>query len=519
MPGMSRAVIRRALALAAMMTLGIAIAAAALAGSNKDVDHHGPHPRYIESGYRSIPRNALKLVVGPPAHVHPIASGFLGLSIEYPSIESYAGSDPRQVNPVLVQLIRSLTPKQRPVIRIGGDSTDWMWWPVPHMRKPSGVRFALTPRWIDVTGALTRQLNARLILGLDLEVNDLTVEEAEARALSTGIGRQYIDALEPGNEPELYGSWAWYVKHGNRVYGRLPGWNIGAYEQELSTLRRSLHGPPLAGPATGGPKWTAELPQFLGAARYLKLVTLHSYPLQLCYTPASAPEYPTLANLLSPRASRGLAAGIAPYVRLAHAHGKPVRIGEMNTNSCGSAPSVTKSFASALWAIDALFAMANAGVDGVNIHTYNNSSYELFAFTHRNGSWRAHIEPEYYGVLFFARAAPPGSKLLRLYGRSTSGIRAWATRGADGHARVTLINTDIGHARTIAIRIPGKPSTATLIRLRARGAAARRGVTIAGQHLSAAGLPAGQEKLYAVAPTGGYYVVKLPPASAALLTR
>ena len=33
-------------------------------------------------------------------------------------------SDPAQINPVLVQLIRNLTPGQAPVLRIGGDSTD-----------------------------------------------------------------------------------------------------------------------------------------------------------------------------------------------------------------------------------------------------------------------------------------------------------------------------------------------------------------------------------------------------------
>jgi hypothetical protein len=491
---MSRAVGLR-ITLAAVLVVAVA-AGAAIALSVGGARARTPRANYSHGLRAHVPEHALELTVGAPLHVHPIAPGFLGLSIEYPSIESYAGTDPTAVNPLLVQLIRNLTPNQRPVIRIGGDSTDETWWPVPQVQKPGGVRYTLTPRWLAVTKALTRELNARLILGIDLEMNNLALERAEADALTSGLGPGAVDALEPGNEPELYGSWTWYVsRDGNHVHGRPPSWSIKAYEREFARLRHTLHGFPLAGPATGSAKWTAELAQFLGAAPYLKLVTLHKYPLQLCYIPASDPRYPTIAHLLSAQASRGLASSVAPYVALAHAHGKPVRIGEMNTNSCGRAPQVTQSFASALWALDALFAMAGAGVDGVNIHTSRHSSYQLFAFSSADGQWRARIYPEYYGLELFAQAAPPGSRLLHLYGPATRALSVWATRATDGRLRLTLINDDLRHALTIAIKASSATSTATLNTLR---------VTL---------------KTRALTPTNGYYVVKVPPASAALLIR
>ena len=59
-----------------------------------------------------------------------IPGGFVGLSLEYPAVAAYAGTDPSAVNPVFLQLIRNLNPGQLPVLRIGGDSTDWTWWPV-----------------------------------------------------------------------------------------------------------------------------------------------------------------------------------------------------------------------------------------------------------------------------------------------------------------------------------------------------------------------------------------------------
>ena len=126
---------------------------------------------------------------------------------------------------------------------------------------------------------------------------------------------------------------------------------------------------PLAGPTVGIHTWFPGLPEFLAANRRVRVVTLHRYPLQSFVSPAS-PVYPSVSNLLSDAASRGLADSIAPYVRVAHAHHLPLRIGAMNTVSAGQAPGVADSFASALWILDALFNMARVGVDGVNIHTF-----------------------------------------------------------------------------------------------------------------------------------------------------
>ena len=69
------------------------------------------------------------LTVGPTPVGAPIAPGFVGLSMEYPTLATYAGRNPRAVDPVLEQLIRNLAP-QRPVLRIGGSTTDWTWWPI-----------------------------------------------------------------------------------------------------------------------------------------------------------------------------------------------------------------------------------------------------------------------------------------------------------------------------------------------------------------------------------------------------
>jgi len=91
------------------------------------------------------------LTNGGPATTRPIPPGFLGLSIEYFAVPAYAGTNPEQVDPVFVQLVRNLAGGDPPQLRIDGDTTDRTWWPVPGMPTPAGVNETLTPGWIATT--------------------------------------------------------------------------------------------------------------------------------------------------------------------------------------------------------------------------------------------------------------------------------------------------------------------------------------------------------------------------------
>src|ERR1019366_681427 len=246
-----------------------------------------------------------------------IPSGFVGLSTELRSFEDYAGQDPQAINPVFLQLIRNLAPGQRPVLRIGGDSTDWTWFPVAHINRPPGVKYSLDWRWLQVGHAVAQALNARLVLGINLEADSLKVAAGEASAMVGGIGRQWIEALEIGNEPELYGSFSWYrTASGQHVTGRPPGYDFSNFTSDFSSIARVL--PPhvvAAGPSTGSPTWEQQLGHFISVEPRLGLVTVHAYPLKHC-TPS---DVVTDAELLSQASSQGLADGIARYAAISHA--------------------------------------------------------------------------------------------------------------------------------------------------------------------------------------------------------
>jgi hypothetical protein len=472
------------------------------------------------SGHESVPAGATMVTVESTAYGRPLPTGFLGLSLEYSSIEDYAGRDPSAANPVLERLIGNLAPGQAPVLRIGGDTTDWTWWPIPGLSKPPGVRYTLDRRWLQVTRALAHSLSARLILGINLEADNVELAATEARMLVDGIGRESVLALEIGNEPALYPSFPWYrTATGAKVPGRPRGYHAAAYTREFKEFAGALPALPLAGPALGASRWMRNLAPFLTAEPRLGVVTLHRYPLQLCYTPTRSLLHPTLDHLMATAASTGLADSFTRDVATAHAHHLPLRVDEINSVSCGADRAVSDTFASSLWAVDAMFELARVGVDGVNLHTFPGAGYELFGITRVNGRWRAAVAPEYYGLMMFARAAPPGSRLLQVLGAAGGQVKTWATRSNDGTVRVVLINKS-ALARVLAIAVPHVSGTASLERLRASSLQASSGVTLGGQSFGSqtyTGQLAGQPQRESVEPIGNRYVVSLPAGSAAVL--
>jgi hypothetical protein len=472
------------------------------------------------SGVSARPAAVDVLNVGGTTRSPPVPSGFSGLALEQPSLEKYAGSNPGAIDPVFEQLVRNLDPGQRLVLRIAGDSTDWDWYPVQGMKQPPWVRYTLTPNWLAVARALASDLDARLILGINLEAGSAEIARAEGSAMIKMIGRASIDALELGNEPELYAGFNWYrTKAGVGVPGRPSGWDFAKYSQQFGAIARKLPAVPLTGPATGSLEWAppSALGPFLAAHPQVRVVTLHRYPLVNC----STTPHLTAAQLLSTSSSVGLADSVARYVLIARHHGVPLRIDEMNTISCRGQLGLSNSFATALWSLDALFAMAKVGVSGVNFQTTAKAPDTPFSMSETGTEWTGTVNPLYYGLVTFAQAAPAGSRLLQITGQLGPSVRAWATLASNGSKRVLLVNTAPARSETITLGVSGVGANGSLERLRAPRLGATGGVTLAGQSFAAhtaTGLLSGKRAVSTVTASHGRYVVALPAASAALLT-
>jgi hypothetical protein len=472
-----------------------------------------------------------RLGVTDAPHGRPVPSNFVGLALEFNEIPRLAGPTPRSVNPIFAQLVKNLDPAGRPNIRIGGQSTDRVWWPVRGMAQPLGVTYNLTSAWAADAHALAQATDAQYLLGINLEANRTRISQVEADRLVKGITSRYIDALEIGNEPDLYTHvpWyrregthplPWYSRSGSPVFSRPPAYGPEDYLQEISRVLKAVPRLPIAGPETGSKPWADAFNGLLSPHSQARMITSHAYGLNQCVTNPALPVYPSVPNLVSLTASRGEVSGIGPSVALAHRNGAAYRIDEMGSVTCNGRRGVSDTLASGLWVMDALFTMAADGVDGVNLHTYPNAANGLFDFSSAHSRPRASVHPVYYGALMFAQAAPAGSRLLRVVSSSHGPLRAWATRAPDHHIRVLLINDSLTSSALAVVRTPVAPGPASLERLRAASVSATSGVTLGGRTFGAAtGTGALAPPVpQSVAPRGGAYSVTLPAGSAALLT-
>jgi hypothetical protein len=483
------------------------------------------------TGAKSRPHDAYSLPTIPIAGAsiasttfsQPMDPGFLGFSFEYSALHEYIGRNPDAINPMLLGLIRLLNPGQTPVIRIGGDSSDDSWYPIPGMVPPGGINYAITNGWLRTAQAFATDLGSKLIMGINLEANRPSIAAAEARAFISGIGASHIADFEIGNEADLYGSFVWY---GNRIkqafYGRPTTWSFADFLSEFEQWRSVLPpGIPVAGPTFSSTTWMPNLPQFISANPGLGLVTFHRYPLRGCENNPAAADYASVPNLLADRSSQGIAAQVAPYVTESHSAGVKFRLDELNSAACTGRAGVSDTFASSLWMLDTLFNMAAVGVDGINVHTLPKAAYEPFVFTEsRAGTWSADVRPDYYGMLMFADADPPGSKLLNV-STTDSPLKVWAVQTPSGHINVVLINNDYTQGYSVHFTLPGAQSPLTEMNLTAPSITSTTGVTLGGQSFpDGTTTPelSGTKVTSTLAPTALGYNVSVPAGSAMMLT-
>lgn len=407
------------------------------------------------------------------------------------------------------------------MLRIGGDSADEAFW-APRPRELPAWVVALGHAWLRGTRALVQQSGVRLILDLNLVTAAPAVAAQWARAAVAGLPARSIAGFEVGNEPDIYDRRYWRaIVRGTgvgaevlprqlsaAVYAR----DFGLYADELSAAapRIPLLGPSLANPARHV-DWIAGL--LAGSHSGLRTVSTHRYIYSACAGRRSA-GYPTIARLLSENATAEMAQALRTGVRLAHRAGLSYRLTELNSVTCRGRPGVSDTFATALWAADALFELVRARVDAVNVHVRPHTFNGAFSLTGRGLT----IHPLLYGLILFTRTLGSDPRLvpLRLRAQRSLHLKAWAVRVRGDRLHILVIDKG-SQSVSIALRLPAE-GPATIQRLLAPSVTARAGATLDGQQLSAQGSWRGGPESETITPGNHGYALTLPRFSAALVS-
>jgi hypothetical protein len=213
---------------------------------------------------------------------------------------------------------------------------------------------------------------------------------------------------------------------------------------------------------------------------------------------------------------------MAQLAAIAAAHGSTFRVSETNSANCGGIHGASDALASALWGTDMLFSLANAGVRGVNFHTFTGALYAPVEFGAYKGHFAGFVHPLFYAMMLFDRATPSGARLLPAGPNvATASLKTWATVDPAGTRRIVVINKNPAKARRVALQVPGGAATGRVQRLVGPSITATSGITLAGQSYGPAtttGRLRGKRRDERVVRRAGTYRVDLPPASAALVT-
>jgi len=514
---------------AALVASGIALALPGNDGATGTAS--GPrHP--TEFATAQVPTPARAHRAATPAHLPvavltisdasptPVPRSYFGISTEYWALPLFERNMPvfeRVLSLLHVPGNGSL------VLRIGGDSADHSFWmPKQTTRRMPAWAFAVTPQFLAALRSLVKRDPVKLIVDLNLVTDTPLTAATWARAAETSLPHGSIVGFEIGNEPDLYSRryWVSALARSPLQTGALPfELTPSTYVQDFAAYARVLgeNAPdiPLVGPAVAHPRVslrfisaliTAERPE-LGA------VSGHLYPYSACIKQPRSPSYPTVARLLSWHASGGLANDVAGAVKVAHASGLELRLTELNSVTCGGKAGVSNTFATALWAPDALFTLMRAGVDGVNLHVRAYAINAPFSLTRRG----LFARPLLYGLIMFARTLGADARLMHVHvshPRSLN-LSAWAVRVRGGRLHVLLIDKSNRTVR-FDLHLPAT-GPATVQQLLASSASSTTGETLDGQRLGPNGTWIGTRLTETIKPGAHGYVLTVPQRSAALV--
>jgi hypothetical protein len=393
-----------------------------------------------------------------------VPDDFLGLSVEWGNgdggVARYVGDGNGAMRAPLVTLLASFADEGHcPVLRIGGNSEDDAWWNPNGDPRPANVDIDIGNVEMTTLASYHAAHGCSVILGLNLRLDDPVNASDLVQAARSALPSSAIAAFELGNEPDSqYSDFATYMTR------------FDAFRDAIATsVDPNL---PFEWPALAKSFWLDSVDGALASEKgRVAIVSTHVYPGTVCAGFASPPPI----ALMGDPATQGIGDLYAPHVAAAHAAGFAFRMGELNSVSCGGGAGTSDVYAAALWGADISLTLATAGVDGVNFHGPGNH-YGAFTW---NADGTIRVAPLFYGLRLASMVTAKHGRLVPAQIQSTTRVRAFATVGDDGAARVLVLHED-AVPETIRLRFGDSRTTATAVRMHAPSLDATNGITLGG---------------------------------------
>lgn len=433
----------------------------------------------------------VNVAVGRSSSDAVIAPDFEGLSFETQILVTNPDFLNAQ-NTVLIRMIKNLGPG---ILRIGGGTSDEIFWSATGNTGPD-VTDSLSRADIDRLSAFSKAIGWKVLFGLNLGSNDAVAAADEAQYVQNALGDN-LYALQSGNEPDAF------------IYGiRQPGYRYadfqGEWDHYLSAIEKKLPGAPFAGPDVAyNSLWEAA---FAGEEHAnLKLLDEHYY----VAGPATSTwiDYHTILTDTSE-----LSAYLQPIRQQSALYGIPYRLSETNNIWGGGKPGTSDVFASALWALDATWTVAENNGSGINFHDGVGLYYSPVAIQNNMPV----VSPEYYAMLAF-KYGTAGGTIIPANIAQHPFCSAYASMTASGKYHVTLVNRDEKNTYSFRISLPAAASSVSTLRLSAPSVTAAAGTTFGGATVAADGtfqIKTSENSTI----SGKSFTVTVPACSAAVVT-
>lgn len=382
----------------------------------------------------AIAQSPVKLGIHANAPGEPIPADFSGLSFETGSLQyNSAGVDGYlfdSTNAQLLTLFQNLGIKN---LRIGGSSVD-----------ANKGGYIPTRKDIDAMFRFAKAADVSVIYSLRL-LNGNPSQDASTAKYVWDNYRRYLLCFAIGNEPNLYKDRDPEIKD---EASYLVKWRKFA-----AIVSNSVPGAKFGGPdnGTGGTSWAAYFAKHEVNSGKLLYIFSHNYG-------GGGLRGKSAQQLIDEMLSSDWDTARYPAYyskigRMASSYGLPYRLTELNS-FVAPYPGVwggNNSFATALFALDAMYWWAAHDSRGVNFHTvvgkYNGTIYR-----DKNGNYQ--VYPIGYGIKAFDVGGHGKLDAVTITNPNNVNLTAYAVTDATDNLLVTIVNKEHGaNARGVAVTL------------------------------------------------------------------